>query len=96
MQHVDRFRESHCVNGAIGVAAMILHNLEYPWAFALPWLSRGVLSAELRDAERRAQTILYLIRKPEQILFRRAGPEKWPFTLGVLLSSQYNIPILGY
>jgi len=43
-----------------------------------------MLSAELRNAERCAQTVLYLIRKPEQILLRRAGPEKWPFTLSVL------------
>jgi hypothetical protein len=44
-------RELDRVNGAVGIAVMVLDDLEYSWALALPWFGRGMLAAKLGDPE---------------------------------------------
>src|SRR5437016_13371843 len=67
--------ESNCVNRAIGVPAMILHDFEDAGALSSPGLSARVFTAKLRYAERGAYLVLHWFWESQQIIFAGTHPK---------------------
>ncbi|TRZ96862.1 MAG: HAMP domain-containing protein [Deltaproteobacteria bacterium] len=58
---------------------MVLDNLENTGTLALPGLGVGRFPADLHQVERVSEIVYHLMRKIQQIVFRRPDPMKWLF-----------------
>src|SRR5207253_1034170 len=95
-ERTQPLRESNCVNRAIGVPAMILHDFEDAGALSSPGLSARVFTAKLRYAERGAYLVLHWFWESQQIIFAGTHPKYRPFARNPLWSGHSIIPVLGY
>jgi len=77
--HIYGFRESDRIDRPIRIPPVVLDDLENTGAFAFPRLGVGWLPSDLHQIERVSKVIDHLIRKFEQVIFRRPDPVKWLF-----------------
>src|SRR5579872_5882395 len=94
MQDINHLSKAHRGDSSIGIAVVVLHHLKNSGPLPLPWLSSGMLAAELSDSQSVAHFALHWFGKAEEVFFRRSNPIKRPFA-NSLPSSHGGYPILG-
>lgn len=79
MENVNDSSKSHCVDGAIAIAVVILDDFQRASAAeALQRLCGRVFTALLRDIQRVADFTHDRIGEREQVFFRRSNPSNRP------------------
>src|SRR5216684_781632 len=78
MQDVDSALEPDGVDGAVGIALIVVHDLQHSTTTqALQRLRVGVLSAGLSEKERVPHHSPHLFRETLQVLLRPSDPQQW-------------------
>jgi hypothetical protein len=67
MKHIDGSFESDGVDRPVGIAPMVLYNLQDAGAFTLPWFRLGMLPAKLSHTQCVPDFVFDGLRKGQQV-----------------------------
>src|SRR5258708_30182822 len=79
VQHIDGFFETHCVNGPISIAIVILDEFQNAASKTFERLCRRRMLPCLCQEQLKAQIVLHLSRKLAVAPFAGCHPEQWPY-----------------